>query len=117
MWQPNITRIIGGPFACPPIPPDVSDDNNAGDTFRITNKHDTAVANPNVIHATILNGIVDNTTAGMYGTNEYPYKQIHSTNCNAFIDIQHCVVIHNIVGKINVKLRRIDAACNKWLIS
>jgi hypothetical protein len=53
----------------------------------------------------------------MYGTNEYPYKQIHSTNCNAFIAIQHWVVIHSIVGKTNVKLSRIDAACNKWLIS
>jgi len=107
-------RIVGGPFACPPIPvPEVSDDKSAGETFRITIKHDAAVARPNVTHATIPKGIVDKKTAGMYGTKEYPYRQIHSTNCKACMPIQHLVVIHKIVGSTNAKLIRIDAACNK----
>jgi len=70
MWQPKMTRTIGGPFAWPPILLDVLDDMSAGATFRMTIKHDTAVAIPNVTHAIIAKGIVDKNTAGMNGTNE-----------------------------------------------
>jgi len=84
-----------------------------GATFRITIRHDATVAATSEIHAIIETGMTDNTTAGIKGTNEYPYKQSHSASCNAGMPMPHVVVIHKMVGNTKAKLVRIEAACNK----
>ena len=105
-----MTRMMGGPLACPAMD---SADMRAGATFRTTNRQDAAVAVPKEIQAMIENGMMDKTTAGMNGTNEYPYKASHSTSCKAFMLMQHVVVIHKSVGKPKTKVMRTEAACNK----
>ena len=101
---------MGVPLACPATD---SADRRAGAAFRMIRAQDTTVATLSVIHATIENGMIDKTTAGMYGTSEYPYKAIHSTSVSAFMFMQHVVVIHKTVGKAMVKVMRIAAACTK----
>jgi hypothetical protein len=106
--------MIGGPLACPPTPPDDPPyAMRTGATFRMIKRQDTPVATPSVIHAMIEKGMTDKTTAGMNGTKEYPYKQIHSTSCKAFMDMQHVVVNHKMIGNPKAKLVRMEAACNK----
>ena len=115
-----MTRIMGGPFGWPPIPfpvPDVSAAKRTGATFRMTRRHDALVARARVTQATIELGTIDKTAAGRKGTREYPYKQSHSTSCKASMAIQHVVVIHKMTGNTKEKLIRIEAACNKWLMS
>lgn len=115
MWHPKMTRMIGGPLACPPTPPcdDPPYAMRTGATFRMTKRQDAPVATPSVIHATIEKGMTDKTTAGMYGTKEYPYKQSHSTRCKAGMDMQHVVVNHKMTGNPKAKLKRMEDACNK----
>ena len=110
MWVPRITRMMGGPLACPAMD---SADMRAGATFRMTKRQDAAVAVPNEIQAMIEKGMMDKTTAGMNGTNEYPYKASHSASCRAFMLMQQVVVIHRTVGKPKTKVMRTEAACNK----
>ena len=105
-----MTRMMGGPLACPAMD---SADMREGATFRMTNRQDAAVAVPKEIQAMIENGMMDKATAGMNGTNEYPYKASHSASCRAFMLMQHVVVIHNKVGKPKTKVMRTEAACNK----
>lgn len=82
--DPRMARMIGGAFAWP-----ASDDRRGWATFRTTNRHDATVAADNVTHETIPKGMIETMTAGRYGQRLYPYRQTHSTNCNAFMDIQH----------------------------
>jgi hypothetical protein len=103
-----MTRMMGGAFACP-----TSFAKSGWDTFLTTSRHEAAVATARKTHETTGRGMMHKSVTGKYGTRLYPYKHTHSARVRAFMPMQHCVVIHKMVGNTNPKAQQMYAALRR----
>ncbi|KAL7426093.1 hypothetical protein ACHAXM_000306 [Skeletonema potamos] len=111
-WHP-ITAIIKPPlFPCCPTPPPTAELSNIGPvTLRNTNIPEMRVDIHNDSHCNHPTGATHIHVVGMYGTSEYPYKQMRSTTEKEMIPINR-KMRYNPIGRMNEKLYRIQVACS-----
>jgi hypothetical protein len=95
---------------------ETSDASKGPATFLKTKMAEMAVAMDNTSHSMTCQGIKQRSVAGMKATKLYPYKQIHSANVKACMDM-HCVKIQNRVGAQNPKRKKVVMACRRWSMS